>query len=947
MATEAKDQGTPPSKPAGKKLNKLMSKRTVGWTSVKTPATSVGAALKSKVTGIGRLEQGIRVTKVTSRGQLKPRILTISEDRFALFCTHGSIKGGVLSTVGDKLPLPFITRKGMRGLTSGDSLREKYVRYIDVADIDAIQLGVVGTKKLENARTEPRLKGADSMIDRDREQIVSIVHHGNETMDVLIPDAQDRKDLIVCLQKMCRTYNEAKKLVSNEALLLRYIWYDVDVNRDGLIGEKEFVKILSRINFYVKYASKYYRDFVNEKALVDGRKLKGKSTGLTYVEIMTLLQQLKEKEKACIAEILWDELFDCSADVVSAADFLDKFMHGAQGQTQITIEDVQEIFTVLNQMEINHNEGEPEVVQVDGQLSRARFEVYLFDLMNSAYNPWTLERDGNVGLNKPISMYWINTSHNTYLTGNQLNSESSVEMYAKALRRGCKCLELDCWDGETVSDGKPIPVVFHGHTLTSKILFSDIVRVVKSYMESEPTSYPVILSLENHCSHPYQLEIANIMEEILGDLLYVPTAEDTEGELPSPEKMRGKVVIKGKRPPDPDDNAEEATDIEEDAGPDDQFEASPDYPTSADGSKGDGSPKAAKPPKIVEELARLTLFHGTKWKSFEQSIQEPCSHMHSIGETKIAKILAKRASNVDMWRQYNVHHLTRTYPAGKRVDSSNYNPTLAWSMGCQLVALNFQTSDAPLILNDGKFRQHQGAGYLEKPRSIIAVESAEEAPEKEAPPKKEIQEPAYEKDALDVVMESFEDVFCGVPGEKSAGVEHIKQLSPTHESSTPLVKERIRSFQLEIEAVPLPIRLKIRVLGGSCLPKPKGAKAGEDIDPYVTVTVHDVKRGGDGRAISLSGSFSTDPVDNNGFCPVWNEKEFKEFIVHSTDVAMVHFSLSESDIALDDKVADAAIPVSSLRRGYRSIQLFDQNCSRNGPFGFATLLVEIQIFELK
>nr|prf phospholipase C 154 [Bos taurus] len=365
-----------------------------------------------------------------------------------------------------------------------------------------------------------------------------------------------------------------------------------------------------------------------------------------------------------------------------------------------------------------------------GQISVDGFMRYLSGEENGVVSPEKL--DLNEDMSQPLSHYFINSSHNTYLTAGQLAGNSSVEMYRQVLLSGCRCVELDCWKGRTAEEE---PVITHGFTMTTEISFKEVIEAIAE-CAFKTSPFPILLSFENHVDSPkQQAKMAEYCRLIFGDALLMEPLDKYPLEsgvpLPSPMDLMYKILVKNKKKSHKSSEGSGKKKLSEQASntySDSSSVFEPSSPgageadTESDDDDDDDDCKkssmdegtAGSEAMATEEMSNLVNYiQPVKFESFEISKKRNRSfEMSSFVETKGLEQLTK--SPVE-FVEYNKMQLSRIYPKGTRVDSSNYMPRLFWNAGCQMVALNFQTVDLAMQINMGMYEYNGKSGYRLKP----------------------------------------------------------------------------------------------------------------------------------------------------------------------------------------------------------------------------------------
>jgi phosphatidylinositol phospholipase C delta len=226
-----------------------------------------------------------------------------------------------------------------------------------------------------------------------------------------------------------------------------------------------------------------------------------------------------------------------------------------------------------------------------------------------------------------------------------------------------------------------------------------------------------------------QDKMADILEEILGDLIHRPEHIDNGviTSYPSPKDLTGKFLIKGKRVAKTDEDLEDSDDDETDMDyVADEFDdiLDIDDEISRDSFESRHSRKSVES-VTSKRYSQKKVKHGTSQKlsdltylatqAYKTKLAVDWFKMHSFSEVKIEKFIKTIGADIIAFNRTN---FSRVYPKGTRFASTNYDPSYGWLLGSQMVALNYQTHDDGMRLNQIMFERNGRCGYILKPKRL-------------------------------------------------------------------------------------------------------------------------------------------------------------------------------------------------------------------------------------
>ncbi|KAK7751265.1 hypothetical protein SLS62_006810 [Diatrype stigma] len=831
------------------------------------------------------------------------------------------IKGSYISKVSKKnkhKKMLFVLESDAGKVTWGDRERSRSPKSLYIDDIKEIRIG-------SDIRQYRRDLG---IPESDENRFFTILYSlpdksKNKTMHLIADDEETFAHWVTALHLISKHREDqmASLMAFNDSAIRSYWAGEMakqakHCDKRGSMEDEMDFRGVERIcrNLHIHIAQK---DLLNKFAKADSNR-----TGrLNFLQFHTFVRDLKRREDI---RSLYQELAADPEKGLTLTEFI-KFLREEQG------EDVNDTSFVAWQVRFirlarrfRTKNGEMQGFDNTDALTMCdeAFAAYL----TSKDNHQLIRTPSDYSLDRPVNEYFISSSHNTYLVGRQVADVSSVEGYIMTLVRGCRSVEIDCWDG---SDGQPI--VKHGFMMTNAILFREVIHTINKYA-FVASRFPLWISLEVHCNGQQQEIMAETIKEIFGPRLVVAPLDPSSDKLPSPSQLLDRILIKVKQthhnprsgeptgrrrgnsltspfskpvpldnssipplylsanPHSPSQNPRRAVGKRVETITEGEVHELNSSSTSEGDSDDDKSRGKQKTSKIVKALGELGVYcTGVKFHGFESADCKLNNHILSFMEGTFRKH-SKTSDSKTALARHNMRYLMRVYPQYTRVQSNNFNPLLYWRRGVQMAALNWQTFDLGMQMNQAMFDGGiDRSGYVLKPESMREIR----------------------------IMPN------GLPAEAIGKLERQN------------------------------MKFRIKVISAQQLMRPASLPANRTLDPYVEIEVFHTNDKRD-KHDSMSGipiltdtplKVNTAVAKGNGFNPVFNREfefnittKFPELVFIKWNVKISTGGDNPSD--RNPSIGTYTAKLSSLKQGYRTLPLLDSN---GDQYLFSTLFCAIKV----
>eukprot|EP00074_Homo_sapiens_P083730 XP_016858362.1 1-phosphatidylinositol 4,5-bisphosphate phosphodiesterase eta-2 isoform X6 [Homo sapiens] len=708
------------------------------------------------------------------------------------------------------------------------------------------------------------------------------IYHGShrESLDLVSTSSEVARTWVTGLRYLMAGISDEDSLARRQRTRdqwLKQTFDEADKNGDGSLSIGEVLQLLHKLN--VNLPRQRVKQMFREADTDDHQGTLGFEEFCAFYKMMSTRRDL----------YLLMLTYSNHKDHLDAAS-LQRFLQVEQKMAGVTLESCQDIIEQFEPCPENKSKG---LLGIDG------FTNYTRSPAGDIFNPE--HHHVHQDMTQPLSHYFITSSHNTYLVGDQLMSQSRVDMYAWVLQAGCRCVEVDCWDGP---DGEPI--VHHGYTLTSKILFKDVIETINKYAFIK-NEYPVILSIENHCSVIQQKKMAQYLTDILGDKLDLSSVSSEDATtLPSPQMLKGKILVKGKKlPANISEDAEEGEVSDED---------------SAD--------------EIDDDCKLLNGDASTNRKRVENTAKRKLDSL--IKESKIR--------DCEDPNNFSVSTLS---PSGKLGRKSKAEEDVESGEDAGASRRNGR-----LVVGSFSRRKKKGS-KLKKAASVEEGDEGQDSPGGQSRGATRQKKTMKLSRALSDLVKYTKSVATHDIEMEAASSWQVSSFSETkaHQILQQKPAQYLRFNQQQLSRIypssyrvdssnynpqpfwnagcqmgvfnpnsedPLPGQLKkqlvLRIISGQQLPKPRDSMLGdrgEIIDPFVEVEII-------GLPVDCSRE-QTRVVDDNGFNPTWEETLV--FMVHMPEIALVRFLVWDHDPIGRDFIGQRTLAFSSMMPGYRHVYL--------------------------